>query len=128
MHLTSQPRPAAIRRKQFGRLFAILATAFAAASFHAEAQAPLDVRIALVIGNSAYRAVPELTNPRNDANAIAATFKQHLLKHLAELLAMPSDERLKKRYEKFRAHGHFLEKTEDSSEMKAAKNAEPVAA
>ena len=40
----------------------------------AVAQAPVNQgrRVALVIGNSAYRGVPELINPRNDANAIAA--------------------------------------------------------
>lgn len=32
-------------------------------------------RVALVIGNSAYRRVPELINPRNDANAIAASLR-----------------------------------------------------
>jgi len=37
--------------------------------------------------------------------------KTHLLKHLEEILALPVAERLKKRYEKFRAHGHFIEKT-----------------
>jgi len=31
--------------------------------------------------------------------------KTHLLKHLSELAAMPVAGRLKKRYEKFRAHG-----------------------
>jgi hypothetical protein len=33
-----------------------------------------------------------------------------LLKHLHELLALPAAERLKRRYEKYRAYGHFLEK------------------
>lgn len=37
----------------------------------AEAQAPLDVRIALVIGNAAYKHVPALTNSVNDAKSIA---------------------------------------------------------
>ena len=32
-------------------------------------------RVALVIGNSAYRGVPELINPKNDANAIAASLR-----------------------------------------------------
>jgi uncharacterized caspase-like protein len=35
-----------------------------------------DKRIALVIGNSAYRNVARLTNPTNDAAAMAATFKK----------------------------------------------------
>ncbi|MFM6993475.1 MAG: caspase domain-containing protein, partial [Rhodoferax sp.] len=74
MHLTSQPWAAAIRRKPFGRFFSVLVTALAAASFHAEAQAPLDVRIALVIGNSAYAAAP-LVNPANDARAMGETLR-----------------------------------------------------
>ena len=36
------------------------------AMFSASAQAPLDIRMALVIGNSAYPAAP-LANPANDA-------------------------------------------------------------
>ena len=51
-----------------------------------------------------------------------------LLKHLEEVLALSVAERLKKRYEKFRAHGHFLEKAEDLGEMKSTKTAEPVPA
>ena len=46
----------------------------------------------------------------NDPTTIAKTLKQHLLNHLSELLALPAAERLKKRYEKFRAYGQFLEK------------------
>jgi uncharacterized caspase-like protein len=33
-------------------------------------------RVALVIGNSEYRNVPQLTNPDNDATAFAETMKQ----------------------------------------------------
>jgi acetyl-CoA carboxylase carboxyl transferase subunit alpha len=55
--------------------------------------------------------VPEpLGGAHNDPAAIGETLKTHLLKHLHELLALPVAERLKKRYEKYRAHGHFLEK------------------
>jgi hypothetical protein len=43
-----------------------------------------------------------------------------LLKHLNELSALPVAERLKKRYEKFRAHGRFLEKTPSPAEMAGA--------
>ena len=32
-------------------------------------------RVALVIGNSAYKNVPRLTNPVNDASLVADTFK-----------------------------------------------------
>ena len=41
------------------------------ASFGAVAQAPLDVRVALIIGNAAYVHVPALANPTNDAKAMA---------------------------------------------------------
>ncbi len=55
--------------------------------------------------------IPEpIGGAHNDPAAIAKTLKQHLLKHLTEVLALPPAERLKQRYEKFRAHGHFLEK------------------
>ena len=55
--------------------------------------------------------VPEpLGGAHNDPATTARTLQEHLLKHLVELLALPAAERLKKRYEKFRAHGHFLEK------------------
>jgi uncharacterized caspase-like protein len=41
----------------------------------ASAQAPLDVRVALVIGNGAYAHVPSLQNPVNDAEAMSATLR-----------------------------------------------------
>ena len=53
------------------------------------------------------------TNP----DAAAENLKTHLLKHLNELSALPVDGRLKKRYDKFRAHGRFLEKTPSPAEM-----------
>src|SRR6202142_4028941 len=60
--------------------------------------------------------VPEpLGGAHNDIAEAAANLKTHLLKHLSELAAMPPAERLKKRYEKFRAHGHFTENTEPSA-------------
>lgn len=48
--------------------------AIAALGFPAQAQAPLDVRIALVIGNSAYAGSP-LVNPANDAKAMSETLR-----------------------------------------------------
>jgi acetyl-CoA carboxylase carboxyl transferase subunit alpha len=55
--------------------------------------------------------VPEpLGGAHNDPAATAATLKEHLLTSLEELLQQPSSERLKTRYAKFRAHGHFVEK------------------
>jgi acetyl-CoA carboxylase carboxyl transferase subunit alpha len=56
------------------------------------------------------------TNP----DATAENLKTHLLKHLNELSALPVADRLKKRYEKFRAHGRFLEKTPSPAEMAGA--------
>ena len=38
-------------------------------------QALADKRVALVIGNSSYRNVAKLSNPANDAAAVAAMFK-----------------------------------------------------
>jgi acetyl-CoA carboxylase carboxyl transferase subunit alpha len=46
-----------------------------------------------------------------DAPAAAQNFKAHCLKRLEEILALPIPERLKRRYEKFRAMGQFIEKT-----------------
>jgi hypothetical protein len=48
----------------------------ALACFSAAAQAPLDVRGALVIGNSAYAAPAALVNPANDATAMAAALRR----------------------------------------------------
>jgi acetyl-CoA carboxylase carboxyl transferase subunit alpha len=61
--------------------------------------------------------VPEpLGGAHNDPVATGETLKTYLLKHLNELLALPVAERLKKRYEKYRAHGHFLEKVPTPAE------------
>src|SRR5688572_24589642 len=55
--------------------------------------------------------VPEpLGGAHNDVAATAATLKQHLLANLQQLRSISTTERLKARYAKFRAHGHFLEK------------------
>jgi acetyl-CoA carboxylase carboxyl transferase subunit alpha len=64
--------------------------------------------------------VPEpLGGAHNDPATSAATLKQSLLKHLTELLALPGPERLKQRYEKFRAYGHYLEKPPTPGEVAA---------
>jgi acetyl-CoA carboxylase carboxyl transferase subunit alpha len=61
--------------------------------------------------------VPEpIGGAHNDPVTTANTLQQHLLKHLGELLVMLPAERLKKRYDKFRAYGHFLEKPLPRSE------------
>jgi len=60
--------------------------------------------------------VPEpLGGAHTNLPAMAATLKTHLLKHLGEILALPVPERLKQRYQKFRAHGHFTEKADDAN-------------
>lgn len=60
--------------------------------------------------------VPEpLGGAHNDLTLTAANLKESLIRNLADLRKMSSSERLKRRYEKFRAHGHFQEK-----EVKAA--------
>lgn len=56
---------------RFGALFLLILFAlFGSVSAHAEK------RVALVIGNSAYKNVPRLTNPANDANLIGSMFRR----------------------------------------------------
>ena len=55
--------------------------------------------------------VPEpLGGAHNDSAQTAATLKEHLLRNLDDLLKIPGADRLKARYKKFRAHGHFVDK------------------
>jgi acetyl-CoA carboxylase carboxyl transferase subunit alpha len=55
--------------------------------------------------------IPEpLGGAHSDQILAAENLKAGLLKHLEDLKTMSSRERLKKRYEKFRAFGHFSEK------------------
>ncbi len=49
--------------------------AFGLLTFSAVAQAPLDIRVALVIGNSAYANANPLANPANDARAMGDTLR-----------------------------------------------------
>jgi len=58
------------------RRFRLALLCITLASFSAVAQAPLDIRVALVIGNSAYVSAPALTNPSNDAKAITNILKR----------------------------------------------------
>ena len=54
--------------------------------------------------------IPEpLGGAHTDPKATAASLKEHLVKHLGEVSAMPVTERLEDRYAKFRAFGHFNE-------------------
>jgi acetyl-CoA carboxylase carboxyl transferase subunit alpha len=55
--------------------------------------------------------VPEpLGGAHNDAAVASENLKTALLRHLEEVLALPPQERMKKRYDKFRAFGHVMEK------------------
>ena len=55
--------------------------------------------------------VPEpLGGAHNDPKTTASNLREALLKNLAELKQLSTAERMKQRYSKFRAHGHFLEK------------------
>ena len=45
-------------------------------SFSTTAQAPMDVRVALVIGNAAYSHVPALSNSANDARSMALVLRK----------------------------------------------------
>jgi acetyl-CoA carboxylase carboxyl transferase subunit alpha len=57
--------------------------------------------------------IPEpLGGAHTDVGNSAVNLKTHLLKHLEELIKLPAADRLKGRYEKFRAFGHFEEKIE----------------
>ncbi len=69
-----------------------------------------------------------LGGAHTDYAASAQTLKERLIKHLEEVMTMTVTDRLKKRYEKFRAHGHFIEKPDSNGEAKPAKAAEPAAA
>ncbi len=50
-----------------------------------------------------------LGGAHTDVAATAESLKTHLLKHLEQIAALTVADRLKHRYEKFRAHGHFFE-------------------
>jgi acetyl-CoA carboxylase carboxyl transferase subunit alpha len=55
--------------------------------------------------------IPEpLGGAHNDPKTTAESLKKHLLKNLETLQKLSVEERMKQRYAKFRAHGHFTEK------------------
>jgi acetyl-CoA carboxylase carboxyl transferase subunit alpha len=63
--------------------------------------------------------VPEpLGGAHTNPHATAKSLQEQILKHLEEVQALPAADRLKRRYEKFRAHGHFLEKALPPGETK----------
>lgn len=54
--------------------------------------------------------VPEpLGGAHNDLEGMAATLRTTLTRHLREVKAWPVKERLQRRYEKYRAYGHFVD-------------------
>ncbi len=63
-------------RKITHDLLQTITVAISLLTFAVSAQAPLDVRVALVIGNAAYAGSAALANPANDARAMADTLKQ----------------------------------------------------
>jgi len=65
--------------------------------------------------------VPEpLGGAHTNPAGTAANLKTHLLKQLAEISQLTVDERLQQRYQKFRAHGHFIEKEPTPGEINEA--------
>ena len=60
----------------FAKPLRMLSASLALSVFTASAQAPADIRIALVIGNAAYAGNAALANPANDARAMGETLKQ----------------------------------------------------
>jgi len=55
--------------------------------------------------------IPEpLGGAHTDPDKTSQTLRDYLLKHLEQLIQMPAAERMKQRYAKFRAYGHFAEK------------------
>lgn len=55
--------------------------------------------------------IPEpLGGAHNDVSQTAKTLGEHIVKGLTELKKLSTTELLKLRYEKFRAHGHFIDK------------------
>jgi hypothetical protein len=60
--------------------------------------------------------VPEpLGGAHNQLSEISQTLKAALLKNVEDLRKVPASERLKVRYQKYRAYGHFLEKSENGA-------------
>jgi acetyl-CoA carboxylase carboxyl transferase subunit alpha len=74
--------------------------------------------------------VPEpLGGAHTDSAGTAANLKTHLLHNLETVQAMSIPERLKKRYDKFRAHGQFIEESAPAQSVPASAGvAAPVAA
>lgn len=68
--------------------------------------------------------VPEpIGGAHNDLATTAKTLREHLIKHLDQLVAMSAAERLKARYDKFRSHGRFQEQSAAATEKDGKKPA-----
>ena len=63
-------------RSYLKRLTGILLVGCAFLTYSSTAQAPLDIRIALVIGNAAYVSIPALGNSTNDAKSMATILRK----------------------------------------------------
>ena len=89
-------------------------TAKAAAALKITAKDLLELRLVDEV-------VPEpLGGAHTDPAGTAANLKAHLLHNLEAVQAMSIPERLKRRYDKFRAHGQFLEESEPATDPAAA--------
>jgi acetyl-CoA carboxylase carboxyl transferase subunit alpha len=73
--------------------------------------------------------VPEpLGGAHTDRSAAAALLKQALLRNLSQLQALSGTDRLKQRYAKYRAYGHFIEKPLTAGEKLTASTKKPATA
>jgi acetyl-CoA carboxylase carboxyl transferase subunit alpha len=73
--------------------------------------------------------VPEpLGGAHTNPEKIAETLRDHLVKHLDQLLTLSPADRLKQRYDKFRAYGKFAEKQTNGLEKSQSNGAPPAQA
>ena len=70
MHITNK------LQKKIKHSIALLALGGLFLSYSTSAEAPLDIRVALVIGNAAYKNVPALANSTNDAKSMATVLRK----------------------------------------------------
>jgi hypothetical protein len=63
-------------QKKIKHSIALLALGGLFLSYSTSAEAPLDIRVALVIGNAAYKNVPALANSTNDAKSMATVLRK----------------------------------------------------
>lgn len=63
-------------QKKIKHSIALLALGGVFLSYSTNAEAPLDIRVALVIGNAAYKNVPALVNSTNDAKSMSTVLRK----------------------------------------------------